>query len=89
MDQTKDSESRTPISLMGAVDGITHHEWLEHPCTKLLLKRIRDDIRTGETMILEKAKTETEPKSVLIGAIGAQCASLEGVIALATERFDG
>ncbi len=89
MAQAQDSTAPAPISLMGGVDAITHQEWLEHPCTKLLLRRLREDMKRGEQTILEKAKTETEPDSAVIGSIGAQCASLEGVIALATERFDG
>lgn len=74
---------------MDSVERGVYDEWREHPCTKLLLGQLKDDIRSLEEMIVAACEGHVIPEPLKLSALGAQSAARKALLAVATERSDG
>lgn len=89
MDQAQDSTAPETMTLMDSVPRETYDEWREHPCTKILLGQIKEDIETVKNEIVSRATSKLIPDPLSMASLGHAYLTRVAILHAATDRSDG
>jgi hypothetical protein len=89
MDQAQDSTAPETRTLMDAVPREAYDEWREHPCTKLLLGQLKEDIETVKNEIVARSTSKLVPEPMALASLGHAYSARVALLQVATERSDG